>query len=718
VYYFEKPVTVSGNADVVVGFGLEELPNPDCSDDIQVAANVVGSPGTFDINGGGATWVFGGDGRLVVDDSTTTTSLRLRFNQRYADADRGGRISIMTVNGNDFPVAPLADHVVTNVNHVPRSLLSDGVTPVPNSGTGYVPSTSSSALIPAGLTDKTRVPLAPAGLTAQPFQYTDVAIQRGAILLTWNEVTGQSAGGALVEGYNITVNGSPAAVGSCQASDLVVSALPSPPGGNQVSCLVKGLNLGTLYNVGVAARNSIGVGAFATGSARPRTTSPVSPIITVPAAPTNVAAVDSNVDNVAQVSWNAPANGGAPITRYVATAHRIYLQPQPNQPPVADNMTVYMAKSTTLVTGVPAFDPNGDALSMTVNTSGFPATVGTATASGRDVTITLPASGSSGTYNIPYTVTDPSGLAVTRTITVQITGSTPSNRAPVARSLALAANVGVPIVSRVPVFDPNGHGFASLNINTAGFAAPEWNFTVTGLDVAITTTAPNGTYTIPYTVGDSTGQTASSTIVVTVARGDEVLASCQLTASSTAPVANACEIPLPDLVPGDATSGNIGYRFDVTATNAIGSSPSGSNPPPLPLAFNGSGIALPTPPGPPALEPWKPAPVIEIVTDDGGANAEVAIAGYVSVPMGRILVTNPNGDAISIKGGVLAGTFDVVDARAVAGVPESLPYGFKNDIVLQRKVRIVSTARQITAIAIVQVNEDGARIRINSWVIQ
>ena len=76
-------------------------PTPDCSDDIQVAANVIGTPGTFDINGGGATWVFGGDGRLVVDDAATTTILRLRFNQRYADADRGGRISIMTVNGDD-----------------------------------------------------------------------------------------------------------------------------------------------------------------------------------------------------------------------------------------------------------------------------------------------------------------------------------------------------------------------------------------------------------------------------------------------------------------------------------------------------------------------------------------------------------------------------------------------------------------------------------------
>ena len=618
VYYFEKPVTVAGNANVVVGFGLEELPNPDCSDDIQVAANVEGDPGTFGISGGGATWVFGRDGRLIVDDSTTTTTLGLRFNQRYDDPELGGRISIMTVNGNDILV-PVADHVVSNVNRVPRSLLSDGTTlPVPTA-TAYAPSTSASALIPAGLTDKARVPQAPTGFTATALRYTDVT-QRGAILLTWNEVTGQTAGGAFVDGYNITVNGTPVALTSCQPADLVVTALPVPPGGNQVSCLVKNLTLGTTYSVGVAARNWVGVGAYATATnLTPRSSFPASPVITVPAAPTNVAAVDSNVDDVAQVSWDAPANGGAPITRYVATAHRIYLQPQPNQPPVADNMTVYMSKAKTLVTGVAAFDPNGDALSLTVNTSGYPASVGTVTVAGRDITITTLAGASSGTYTFSYTVTDPSGLAVTRNISVVVTTSLPTNRAPVARSLALAANVGVPITSRIPVYDPNGHGFTSFSLNTAGFAAPEWNFTVTGLDVAITTTAPNGVYTIPYTVGDSTGQTANSTIVVTVARGDEVLASCQVTSSPSVPLANACEIPLPDLVPGDATSGNVGYRFDVNAFNAIGSSVAGSNLPPLPLAFNGAGVALPVPPQPPqTFEPWKPVPVIEIVTDNGG----------------------------------------------------------------------------------------------------
>jgi hypothetical protein len=113
-------------------------------------------------------------------------------------------------------------------------------------------------------------------------------------------------------------------------------------------------------------------------------------------------------------------------------------------------------------------------------------------------------------------------------------------------------------------------------------------------------------------------------------------------------------------------------------------------------------------------------PVVSIVAGNGDTtDVEVAIAGYVAVPMGRVAINNDDGDDISIKGGIMAGTFDVVDSRAPdPSPPDSLPIGFKNDIVLQRKVRITATARNITAIAIVQVNEDGAAYRINSWVVQ
>ncbi len=211
VYYFEQPVTVSGNANVVVGYGLDELPNPDCSDDIQVAANVLGTPGTFDINGGGATWVFGRDGRLVIDDAATTTSLRVRFNQRYADADRGGRISIMTVNGDDCrrrrrTWSPTSTRCpgrrLLNVIDNPESRLDTGTQRVRAVDVGI-------RWRADGLTDKARVPHAPTRLHGDATALLRRHSEHGAILLTWNEVTGQAAGGAFIDGYNVTINPPP-----------------------------------------------------------------------------------------------------------------------------------------------------------------------------------------------------------------------------------------------------------------------------------------------------------------------------------------------------------------------------------------------------------------------------------------------------------------------------------------------------------------------------
>ncbi|MGH9132385.1 MAG: Ig-like domain-containing protein, partial [Ilumatobacteraceae bacterium] len=495
VYYFEKPVTVSGNADVVVGYGLEELPNPDCSDDIQVAANVIGDPGTFDINGGGATWVFGRDGRLVVDDSTTTTSLGIRFNQRYADADRGGRVSIMTVNGDDATAG--AGHVVTNVNSVPRSFLLNDATQVPIDGSGYAPSAST-------YTDKARLPQAPTSFTSAPLKYDDAGTTRGAILLTWNEVAGQAAGGAFIDGYDVAMSPTPSGAARCQPADLVVTELPSPPGARQVACLAKGLTLGTTYTIGVRARNEVGQSPSVGGTAMPSSTSP---LISVPGAPINVAVADSNVDDVAQVSWEVPANGGAPITSYVATAHRVYLEPQPDAPPLAGAINLVTTAAATVISGVPAFDPNGDALTLTVDDSGLDPAVAAVTVNGLEVSITTTATAPGGTYVLPYSVTDPAGGAASGTITVVVSATT-SNAAPVAAPAGLAANVAVPIVSRVPVFDPNGDAL-TLTADSSALDVADWTVTVTGLEVTITTTAGDGTYSIPYTVQDPSGQVAS-----------------------------------------------------------------------------------------------------------------------------------------------------------------------------------------------------------------
>ena len=116
-------------------------------------------------------------------------------------------------------------------------------------------------------------------------------------------------------------------------------------------------------------------------------------------------------------------------------------------------------------------------------------------------------------------------------------------------------------------------------------------------------------------------------------------------------------------------------------------------------------------------EPWIPEPVIDIRAGGSGAPVEFAVAGYVSVPMGRIAVTNLSGQPVSINGGVMAATFGVEDSRATPGLAGSVPIGFKNDIVLQRKIRIVARAKSVTSTAVVQINEDGAGYAVNSWVV-
>jgi len=76
-------------------------------------------------------------------------------------------------------------------------------------------------------------------------------------------------------------------------------------------CTVTGLSNGTSYTFKVSDTNGVGTGAASTAS------SPVTPA-TAPGAPTNFTAIQGNQQLV--VSWSAPANNGAAITRYTATA--------------------------------------------------------------------------------------------------------------------------------------------------------------------------------------------------------------------------------------------------------------------------------------------------------------------------------------------------------------------------------------------------------------
>ncbi len=727
VYYFEQPITIDDGADIVIGYGLDELSNPDCSDDIQVAANVVGDPGTFDINGGGATWVFGADARLVIDDTAASSDIRVRFNQRYADADRGGRVSIMTVNGDDDDAAA-NDHEVTDVNYVPESLVLNDVTQLPLAGSGYSPSSST-------LTDRARLParVAPTH-TAEPVQLPGVAPDRGAVLVTWDEIDGQDAGGARLgvqnpdgswsdEPYAVELR--PGVAGAwlgpwttaCTADQLVVSPKPNPTDGNEVSCLIAGLTIGSDYRFRVRPVNE--VGPANDWRSRNFTVEATSPVVNVPAPPANVSVASGDADDTAVVEWDVPSNGGAPITGYTVTATRVFLEPQPDLDPIAENAAVDVVVGSSATVDVPAFDPNGESLTLTVDDTALQALGATATVVPGTLQIAIDA-----TTAVPlpapitYTVADSDGPPISGTISVAIVPAPLPNRPPEARPLTLTPDINVPLTVQVPVHDRDGDAL-TLSVDESALDASFWTVTPgpSALEITISTDAPDGTYSIPYTVTDPSGADASNAIDVTVARGYDSVATCDVSAGTLLPVRNACEFTgLADLAPGDATSGNIGYRFDVVATNAIGSSIPGENVEPYPLAFDGGGTSLSAQFR--AVEPWVPDAIIEIVGDNSSVELEVSLAGYVSTPMGRIRVDNPDGDPVRIAGGVLSGTFDVDDSRAVVGVANSVPIGFINDIVLQRKVSIRSTANNITATAIVQVNEDGAGYAINTWVVQ
>lgn len=731
VYYFENTVTVGPGADVVVGYGLEDFgAASDCADDIQAAANVLTPPSSFDINGGGATFVFGVDGQLVVENTSGPGSgPRIRFNQRYADADRGGRVSIMTVNGDDVLDA---DHVVTDVNSIPRSEIlrieSDGSeTRLPISGTPYLPSSPT-------FTDKARVPAQLAEVRTEDFQEASAALDRGVVRVSWDEVTGQDAGGALLgveDGfggwttppyevqYRVQPSGSWTNV--CPPEEQSITAKTLPAVGNEVSCSVSGLLLGTEYRFRVRALNEVGSASWRGSN---ETADSSSPTVTVPDAPTNVQALPGVANDVAQIRWDEPASdGGAPITGYQVDAYRVEHVRHANADPVVPTTDEHVDIEAPLVTPntvnihVRAYDPNGDDLTLTIDTSLLPAGL-TAVANDADDSIQVDAAVGvlPGIYDIPYTVEDPAGEDETGLMRVEVVlvgGILPHD--PVTEQLDLLANLDEPIRERLPYNDSDSTTATSITVDTSGLDA-SWTVNVIGEDVEIRTTAPDGVYSIPYTVTDPTGRSSSNTIEVTVdARRDNLAGSCSVTTDPLNPTTPACEIiPLPDLTAGTLTVGDQGYRFDVTAVNEVGASLPGSNGAPLPLAFDGGGVGL-LPPPVRIVEPWIPVPVIDI--DVSGASAvEVGIAGYVATPMGRIHVENPNGYDVRINGGVMSGTFDVSDSRDT-GVAGSLPIGFKNDIVLQRKVRIVSRAKNVTSTAIVEVNEDGAGYAVNSWVV-
>ena len=123
IYYFEKTVTFTGSANVVMGGGAYE----GCTSDQDAAYNAINAPVQHNITGYGVTLVLGSTGRIVVDNSVAGTGPHVYVNSRLvADTDVGSLpsrgVSIVSVNGTlDSDGDSSNDLEVSNLLKVPRS---------------------------------------------------------------------------------------------------------------------------------------------------------------------------------------------------------------------------------------------------------------------------------------------------------------------------------------------------------------------------------------------------------------------------------------------------------------------------------------------------------------------------------------------------------------------------------------------------------------------
>lgn len=119
VYYFEKTVRFSGSANVVVGAGAAD----GC---IEGDAIAVADAGYADAtsNGVGGTFVFGANGRLIIDTATAGSGVNITFNRRLVDPSDSdvsmNNVAIMSVNGVTGG-GVTSDLDIPNVIHVPAS---------------------------------------------------------------------------------------------------------------------------------------------------------------------------------------------------------------------------------------------------------------------------------------------------------------------------------------------------------------------------------------------------------------------------------------------------------------------------------------------------------------------------------------------------------------------------------------------------------------------
>ncbi len=176
-----------------------------------------------------------------------------------------------------------------------------------------------------------------------------------------------------------------------------------------------------------------------------------------------------------------------------------------NRPPVAQPVTLTANPATPVIVNLPASDPDGNALATTV--TGVPAGW-TVTSVGTQLTIVpqLP----TGSKTFTYTVTDPSGLAASSTVTISVITSATTTTTTTPTTTTTTTTVPPPcVVSSMSVspasvaLTARGTGKLRRNVRVSISVASGY---CVGLTLQYETGAPNGQYIqnfgtqAPYTV--------------------------------------------------------------------------------------------------------------------------------------------------------------------------------------------------------------------------
>jgi hypothetical protein len=263
IYYFENTLLITDGADVVIGGGVTE----GCTTDQFAAFYATNAPSTHNINGLGATFVFGGGGHLVVANDVGP-AINVQFNRRY-------------VESGDLGAAPSADVSILSVNGqlgldglTGEALKIDGVLEVPLSHVGQE--------IPAPVTVPPTVPLPPAtpppSATAQkylpstlvPPPAPTVPDPPTSMVLTpyltsmrvaWTLPVGD--GGSQITKYTVRVASPVGITSTCETQTTAMCVVPSLPLGvppTQYTFTVEATNaVGTSALLGPSAPTATGV---------------------------------------------------------------------------------------------------------------------------------------------------------------------------------------------------------------------------------------------------------------------------------------------------------------------------------------------------------------------------------------------------------------------------------------------------------------------------